>query len=76
MGGEGKKRYCGRVPLRAATMLFDSAACVNACYVTWGITRILGFCDSKIWKLKRVGVNAGWSVFNSRRSWVLRFGER
>jgi hypothetical protein len=23
MEGEGEKRYCGRVPLRMATMLFD-----------------------------------------------------
>ena len=36
MEGEGEKRYCRRVPLRMATMLFDSAACVNAFHVTWG----------------------------------------
>ena len=32
---EEEERYCRRVPLRMATMLFDFAACVNAFYVTW-----------------------------------------
>jgi len=43
MEGEGEKRYCGRVPLRAATMLFDPCRVRQRVLRHVGIAGVYGF---------------------------------
>ena len=43
MEGEGEKRYCGRVPLRMATMLFDLCRVRQRVLRHVGIVGVYGF---------------------------------